>query len=144
MKLIALFMLFTISSSFAAVDPLFGKVIWSYEVFDDEPDGTFTRSIDKGSLSSGNGLKTGEKIKIPLQSIECFANIPWIPKETSEVLRQFHCNETGKAEIFSMSSSISCGPSKTKDSSTTMIYGKFCEAKKCHGKNIKVVFSCSV
>ena len=138
-----LIMLLISTSVFASGDPLFGKVNWRYEVFEDEPDGTFSRSVEKGSLSSGYTLKTGEKINLSLQNIECFADIPWMPKETSEIVRTLHCNESGRGENFRMSSSISCGPSKLKENSTIMIYGKVCETKKCHGKTYKIVFACS-
>jgi hypothetical protein len=142
MKYVILFLLST--SAYAAVDPLFGKIKWSYEIFENAPDGSFSKSIEKIHLSDDHNLKTGETVKLALQNIECVADIPWMPKNTNEVVRTLHCKESGRFEHFTMSSQISCGPTKLKDSSVIFIQGQYCEDKKCDRKSYKIVFSCSL
>jgi hypothetical protein len=147
MKLSLITLLFSFSA-FANIDmSLFDKIKWDYEVFESEPQSTnFGKSIEKGTPSNSRTLGRSENVKIPLENIECFTNIPSINVGTPSLVdRVFYCQEKGRSKTFSMSSSISCGPAKKKDISKTYIYGNFCESeKKCYGKSYMVIFSCSI
>lgn len=143
MKILMGFLLL-ITSAFAGIDDIpFGKVNWSYEVFDDSGDpGEFNHSISKGNLSN-KSPNNSEMIDIPLKNVECLAHAPVGHTKTMLLSKSMTCSEKGNTS-FRYSSLTECGKSKRFDVSKSYIDGNFCETeKKCYQKSFKIIFSCS-